>query len=345
MDHTITLGSTGIVAQRNGFGALPIQRDDKDTAVRLLRKACEHGINYYDTARGYTDSEEKLGLAFGDMGVRDKICIATKTHAKDVAGFWSDLETSLKMLRTDYIDVYQFHNPKQVFRPGDGTGMYEAALEAKAKGLIRHIGFTNHSLERAAECIASGLYETLQFPFSYLSGEPEMQLVRACREKHMGFIAMKGLAGGLITNSAAAYAAIAEAETVLPIWGVQRESELDEFLGYIENPPVMTPELRAVIEKDRAELAGDFCRGCGYCMPCTVGIDIATAARMPQLIRRAPTAPWLSEAQQANMRKIEDCVECGKCAAHCPYGLDTPKLLKKSYADYKKILSGEITVN
>ena len=343
--QTITLGSTGIVAQRNGFGALPIQRDDKDTAVRLLRKAYEHGVNYYDTARGYTDSEEKIGLAFGDMGIRDKIYIATKTHAADVAGFRRDLETSLKTMRTDYIDVYQFHNPKRVFRPGDGTGMYEAALEAKEKGLIRHIGFTNHSLERAAECIASGLYETLQFPFSYLSGEPEMQLVRSCREANMGFIAMKGLAGGLITNSAAAYAAIAEAETVLPIWGVQRESELDEFLSYIENPPAMTPELRAVIEKDRKELSGDFCRGCGYCLPCTVGIDISTAARMSQLIRRAPTAPLLGEAQQANMRKIEDCVECGLCASRCPYGLDTPKLLRKCYEDYKKILSGEVSVN
>ena len=341
---TITLGSTGIVAQRNGFGALPIQRDDKDTAAYLLRKAYEHGINYYDTARGYTDSEEKIGLAFGDMDIRDKIYIATKTHAKDVAGFWSDLKTSLEKMRTDYIDVYQFHNPKQVYRPGDGTGMYEAALEAKEKGLIRHIGFTNHSLALAAECIESGLYETLQFPFSYLSGEPEMELVRRCREKNMGFIAMKGLAGGLITNSAAAYAAIAEAETVLPIWGVQRENELDEFLSYIQNPPVMTPELRAVIEADRKELSGDFCRGCGYCMPCTVGIDISTAARMIQLIRRAPTAPWLSEAQQANMRRIEDCVDCGKCVSRCPYGLETPKLLRKSYEDYKKILSGEISV-
>ncbi len=342
--QTVTLGSTGITAQFNGFGALPIQRDDRETAVRLLRKSFEHGVNYYDTARGYTDSEEKIGLAFGDLGVREKIFIATKTPAKEVAGFWRDLETSLKMLRTDYIDVYQFHNPKQVYRPSDGTGMYEAMLEAKAKGLIRHISFTNHSLKLAAECIESGLYETLQFPFSYLSGEPEWDLVRRCRAAGMGFIAMKALAGGLITYAAAAYAAIAEAETVLPIWGVQRERELDEFLSYIDNPPTMTDELRAVIEADRKELAGEFCRGCGYCMPCTVGIDIAIAARMPQLLRRAPTAMWLSEAQQANMRKIPDCVDCGACISRCPYGLETPKLLRKSWEDYQKVLSGEISV-
>ena len=250
--QTVTLGSTGITVQRNGFGALPIQRDDTDTAVRLLRKAHEGGINYFDTARVYTDSEEKLGIAFGDMGIREKIYIATKTHSKTPDGFRKDLETSLRLLKTDYIDVYQFHNPPQVFRPGDGTGMYECMLEAKEKGLIRHIGFTNHSITLANECVDSGLYETLQYPFSYLSGEQEIALVRKCREKNVGFIAMKGLAGGLITNSAAAYAAIAQYENVLPIWGVQRENELDEFLSYIDHPPVLTPELQAVIDAEIA---------------------------------------------------------------------------------------------
>ena len=343
--QTVTLGSTGIVAQRNGFGALPIQRDDLDTAVRLLRKAYENGINYFDTARGYTDSEEKIGAAFGDMGIRDKIYIATKSHAGSPDALRRDIETSLKNLRTDYIDVFQFHNPGQVYRPGDGTGMYEVALEYKAQGKIRHISFTNHSLKVARECIDSGLYETLQFPFSYLSGEQELELVRKCKEKNMGFIAMKGLAGGLITNSAAAYAAIAEYDNVLPIWGVQREYELDEFLSYIDNPPALTPELRAVIEKDRAELVGDFCRACGYCLPCTAGIDIPTCARMSQLIRRSPSAPLMTEATQAKMKKIDECVDCGLCRSRCPYGLDTPNLMRKAYADYKKILAGEVDIH
>ena len=342
--QTVTLGSTGIVAQRNGFGALPIQRDNLDTAVRLLRKAYERGINYFDTARGYTDSEEKIGAAFGSMGIRDKIYIATKTPASTPEGFWKDLETSLRNLRTDYIDVYQFHNPKQLYRPGDGTGMYECMLEAKAQGKIRHISFTNHSLKIAHECIDSGLYETLQFPFSYLSGEQERELVRKCKEHNMGFIAMKGLAGGLITNSAAAYAAIAEYDNVLPIWGVQREYELDEFLSYIDNPPALTPELQAVIEKDRSELVGDFCRACGYCLPCTADIDIPTCARMSQLIRRSPSAPLLTEETQAKMKKIDECVDCGLCKSRCPYGLDTPNLMRRAYADYKKILAGEIDI-
>jgi len=341
----VILGSTGIVAQRNGFGALPIQRDDTDTAVRLLRKAYENGINYFDTARGYTDSEEKIGIAFGDPAVRSKLFIATKTHAGTPEGFWKDLETSLRNMKTDYIDVYQFHNPKQCYRPGDGTGMYECMLEAKAKGMIRHIGFTNHSLKVAGECIDSGLYETLQFPFSYLSGEQELDLVRRCKAHNMGFIAMKGLAGGLITNSAAAYAALARYDNVLPIWGVQRENELDEFISYIANPPQLTPALEAVIAKDRGELVGDFCRGCGYCMPCTVGIEISNAARMSQLIRRSPSAPLMSERGQASMKKIEDCVDCRICTTRCPYGLDIPNLLRKSYEDYKQIIAGTVSVN
>ena len=342
--QTVTLGSTGIVAQRNGFGALPIQRDDLNTAVHLLRKAYENGINYFDTARGYSDSEEKIGAAFGELGIRDKIYIATKAHAGSPDELRRDIETSLKKLKTDYIDIFQFHNPRRVYRPGDGTGMYEVAQEFKQQGKIRHISFTNHSLKLAHECIDSGLYETLQFPFSYLSGEQELELVRKCKEKNMGFIAMKGLAGGLITNSAAAYAAIAQYENVLPIWGIQRESELDEFLSYIDNPPELTPELKAVIEKDRGELVGDFCRACGYCLPCTVGIDISTAARMSQLIRRSPSAPLMSEETQAKMKKIDDCVECGLCRSRCPYGLDTPILMRKAYADYKRILAGEIDI-
>lgn len=343
---TVTLGSTGIAVERNGFGALPIQRDDTATAVHLLRKAYEGGIRYFDTARSYTDSEEKLGLAFGGPGgVRENIIIATKTPALTPEDLRKDLETSLSLLRTDYIDIYQFHNPPRLFRPGDGTGMYECMLEARAQGKIRHIGFTNHSIDLANECVDSGLYETLQFPFSYLTGEKELALVEKCRAKGVGFIAMKGLAGGLITCSAAAYAFIALYDNVLPIWGVQRETELDEFLSYIDHPPVLTDGLRAVMEKDRGELTGDFCRSCGYCMPCPTGIQISQCARMSQLIRRMPSRPYLTEAWQAEMAKIENCIGCGVCKARCPYGLDIPALLRRNYEDYKKILAGDVSVS
>lgn len=187
----VTLGSTGICVNKNGFGALPVQRVTKEDAVYLLRKAYDGGIRFFDTARAYSDSEEKLGAAF--EGMREKVFISTKTMAKDVEGFWKDLETSLSLLKTDYIDIYQFHNPSFCPKPGDGTGLYEAMLEAKAQEKIRHIGITNHRMSVAEEIIESGLYETLQFPFCYLATDREKALVQGCKEKNIGFIAMKAL--------------------------------------------------------------------------------------------------------------------------------------------------------
>ena len=337
--NLVTLGSTGITVEKNSFGALPIQRISKEAAIGLLRKAYAAGVTFYDTARYYTDSEEKVGAAF--EGMRDKIYIATKTGATTAEGFWKDLHTSLEKLKTDYIDIYQFHNPAFCPKPGDGTGLYEAMLEAKDKGMIRHIGITNHRLNVAHEAIDSGLYETLQFPFCYLATDKDLELVQDCKKAGMGFIAMKALSGGLINNSAAAYAYLAQFDNVLPIWGVQRESELDEFLSYIDNPPALTPELQAVIDHDREELLGEFCRGCGYCMPCPAGIEINNCARMSLMIRRAPSAAQLTDEMQAKMRKIEDCLHCGRCKSKCPYGLDTPALLEKNYKDYCEILAGK----
>jgi predicted aldo/keto reductase-like oxidoreductase len=296
-------------------------------------------MRFYDTARAYTDSEEKVGEAF--QGVRNSLYIATKSGASTGEALKRDLEISLQNLQTDYIDIYQFHNPAVCPKPGDGTGLYEAALEAKASGKIRHIGITNHRMKVAFEAIENGLYETLQFPFSYLATEQDIQLVEACKEANMGFVAMKALSGGLITNSAAAYAYMDQFDHVLPIWGIQRETELDEFLSYMVNAPQMDDTLRAIIEKDRAELMGDFCRGCGYCMPCPVGIEINNSARMSLLIRRSPSAGHLTPASQEKMKRIENCLHCGKCKTACPYGLDTPALLAKNYQDYREILAGK----
>ena len=338
----VTLGKTGITVCRNGFGALPIQRIGKEDAAYLVRKAYENGVNFFDTARAYTDSEEKLGYATSSF--RNKIYIATKTAAKNGEELKKDLETSLSLLKTDYIDIYQFHNPPFCPKPGDGTGLYEAMLEAKKEGKIRHIGITNHRLGVAKEAIESGLYETLQFPFSYISGEKEMELLSMCRERGMGFIAMKGLAGGLLNNSRVCYAFMSQFDNVLPIWGVQRERELDEWLSYNDNPPVMDEEVKSIIEKDRKELSGDFCRGCGYCMPCPMGIKISECARMIQMIRRSPSESQLSAEAQAMMANIHNCVKCGKCMDKCPYSLPIPTLLEKNLEDYEAIIEGRIEV-
>ncbi|MBR6152313.1 MAG: aldo/keto reductase [Lachnospiraceae bacterium] len=335
----VRLGNTGIEVPKNAFGALPVQRVTLEEAVMLLRKAYDGGMRFFDTARFYTDSEVKLGAAF--EGMREKVYIATKTGATTVEQFWKDLQTSLQNLRTDYVDLYQFHNPSFCPKPGDGTGLYEAMLEAKAKGMVRHIGITNHRLNIAMEAIQSGLYETLQFPFCYLSTEKDLELVDACKKAGMGFIAMKALSGGLITNAKAAYAYLAQFDNVLPIWGIQRERELDEFLAFMTNPPVMDEEIKTIIEKDRGELLGEFCRGCGYCMPCPVGIEINNCARMSLMLRRAPSKAWLTESWQEKMKLIEKCLHCGRCKEKCPYGLDTPTLLKKNYQDYKEILAGK----
>ena len=333
--QTIRLGRTNLIVSKNGFGALPIQRTDMETAVKILRKAYDGGINYFDTARAYTDSEAKMGAALAD--VRENIIISTKTANFTVDGFWNDLKTSLETLKTDYIDIYQFHNPDFCPRPGDGTGLYEAMLEAKEKGLIRFIGITNHRLPIAEEAVLSGLYDTLQFPFSYLSGEKDIALVRLCEEHDVGFICMKALAGGLITNAKAAYAALAQ-YPIAPIWGIQRESELDEFLVFQDQPVEMTEEMAAVIEADRKELAGEFCRGCGYCMPCPVGINIGICSRIGLIIRRAPSEGYFSPQWRAEMEKVNDCLNCGQCAQKCPYQLNPPQLLRKNYLDYQTFL-------
>ncbi|HIS70245.1 MAG TPA: aldo/keto reductase [Candidatus Gallacutalibacter stercoravium] len=334
--QTVTLGRTGITVNKNGFGALPVQRVSKQEAGRLLTKALDNGINFFDTARSYSDSEEKIGLSISSR--RSEFYLATKTPSTTAEGFWRDLETSLRLLKTDYVDILQFHNPAFCPKPGDGTGLYEAMLQAKEQGKIRFIGITNHRLAVAKEAVESGLYDTLQFPFSYLADGKELELVQLCKKNNVGFIAMKALSGGLITDSAAAYAYLAQYDNVLPIWGVQREKELDEFLSYIDCPPAMDDRIRAVIAKDKKELAGEFCRGCGYCLPCPAQIDIPTAARMSLLLRRSPSAPWLSEESQEKMSRIDNCIHCNHCAQHCPYGLDTPSLLRRNYEDYKTFL-------
>ena len=336
---TVTLGRTGITVNRNGFGALPVQRVTKEEAAVILRRAYEGGITFFDTARAYSDSEEKIGLALS--GVRNHIYLATKTMASTPEGFWKDLETSLSLLKTDCIDIYQFHNPPFCPRPGDESGLYDAALKAREQGKIRFIGITNHRLSVAQEAIQSGLYDTLQFPFCYLADEKDIALVEACREQDMGFIAMKSLSGGLITNAAAAYAYADQFDNVLPIWGIQRLSELEEFLSFIQDPPSMTGEIKALIDRDRRLLSGTFCRGCGYCMPCPAGIEINNCARMSLLLRRSPTASHLSPAGQEKMMKIKECLHCGQCASKCPYGLDTPALLERNLKDYEEILAGK----
>ena len=336
----VTLGRTGLNVCKNGFGALPIQRISCEEAAKLIVKAYQNGVDLFDTANFYTDSEKKIGIAMSQMK-REDIVIPTKTGASTPEVFWQHLDNSLRMMKTDYIDIYQFHNPKICPLPNDGSGLYECMLEARKQGKIRFISITNHRLDVAEEAVESGLYETLQFPFNYLSTEKELALLDKTVKAGMGFICMKGMSGGLLNNSAAAVAWMNQFPEALPIWGVQRETELDEFIAHMKNPPVLTPELQAVIDTDRAQLQGEFCRGCGYCMPCPQGIQINMAARVSLMLRRAPLELSLNDDAKQKMEQVTACVECYQCASRCPYGLDTPKLLKRNYKDYQEVLAGK----
>ncbi len=337
----ITLGRTGITVPQNGFGALPIQRITTEEAVKILRKAYSGGMRFFDTARAYSDSEEKIGAAFGDGYIdRKSIIIATKTPAKTPEDFWKDLETSLTKLKTDHIDIYQFHMMGECWKPGDANGMYECMIKAREQGKIRFIGGTAHKLGVAKEIAECGFYDTLQYPISYLADEKEIELIKICNKNDVGVIGMKGLAGGLINNSKAAMAYASQFEGFIPIWGIQKESELDEWLSFMDETPDMSGEILEFIRKEQDELKGEFCRGCGYCMPCTMGIQINQCNRMSLMLRRAPSKTWLSEYWQAEMDKINTCIECGACLPKCPYGLEIPSLLRKNLEDYKEVLAG-----
>ena len=339
----VKLGKTDIKVNKNGFGALPIQRATYEESEKIIKKAFENKITFFDTARAYSNSEDKLAKALKDIP-REEYYLASKSQAETVDDFKKDLKTSLDELQTDYLDLYQFHNLPFVPYPDEENGLYDAMCEAKEEGLIKHIGITSHKYTLALEAIDSGLYETLQFPFSHITGVKELDLVEKCEKNDIGFLAMKAMAGGLINNSKAAYAFMRHFKNVLPIWGIQKMSELDEFLSYQENPPTIDDEINKAIQKDRKELGINFCRGCGYCMPCPEEIEINFCVRMSLWIRRFPTEPYLTEKYVKMMEKTENCTECLKCIPKCPYEIDIPKLLKENHEDYFNILNGKTEI-
>ncbi len=330
------LGRTGLLVTENSFGALPIQRLSLQEAAGLLRKAYDAGINYFDTARAYTDSEEKIGLGLSD--VRENVIISTKSAAKTREGVLSDLQTSLHNMKTDFVDILQLHNIPELPDPNDPESAHAGLVQARQEGKCRFIGITTHRIDVALAAARCGLYDTVQFPLSYLSSAEDLSLIEECRRHDVGLIAMKALAGGLISSAKAAFAFFAQFDNAVPIWGIQRERELREFLEAAEQNVRLTPELSDIIARDKSELTGNFCRGCGYCQPCPAGIDIPWVGRMSLLLRRAPWQEYASPEWQEKMRRVEQCISCGACKSRCPYGIDGSKLTRDNWEDYQAFM-------
>ena len=342
--ETIRFGKTGLTVSRTGFGAIPIQRLSIDEAVELLQKAYECGITIFDTARNYTDSEYKIGTAF--EGLRKGIVICTKTQETQRDAILKSTEKSLSELRSAYIDIFQFHNPKTV--PLPGSDAYDTVSELKKQGVIRHIGFSNHDLKLVKEAVSSGFYETVQFPLSPLSSAEDFQLAELCKKYDVGLLAMKALAGGIITKAVTSFVTLRVYSNIVPIWGIQKMAELEEIIGFENNPPEMTEEIERQINKDREEFCGAFCRSCGYCLPCQAEIPIPMASKISYFVFRAPYEEFFSPEWRGKMDRIKNCIQCGSCMSKCPYKLDVPALLQSElkkydvlYDQYKKGLPFE----
>lgn len=334
MKHTV-LGKTGLSVGCTGFGCIPIQRISQDESTVLLRRAYDAGVTLFDTANAYTVSEERIGIALGE--VRQNIVLATKTAALEPDKMMANIDNSLAKLRTDYIDILQVHNPDFVPHPDEENGVYDALLLAKKQGKIRHIGITFHKLGLAVEAVKSGLYDTMQYPLSYLSSDEELALTSLCKEHNVGLLIMKGMAGGLLTNARGAFAFLRQYENGVPIWGMQHMDELEEFLRYEADPPSLDGDVLASVEADRDELGSSFCRGCGYCLPCPAEIPINFAARITYFMRRFPKEPYLTDEWKEKMDRIGNCTNCGHCKRHCPYSLNPHEMLNIQRQGYNEI--------
>ena len=333
MEYRI-LGKTGLKVSRLGFGGIPIQRIDAAGTRKLVLQMKEAGINYIDTARGYTVSEEYLGEAL--EGVRQDFILATKSMARTKEAMAADIEISLKNLRTDYIDLYQVHNAtlpqlEQVMAPG---GALEALLEAKAAGKIGHIGLTAHGLEVFEKALELDWVETFMFPYNIVESQAE-ELIKRCAEKNIGFIVMKPLAGGAIEDATLALRYILKNDAVtIAIPGMAEEKELAQNLAAANDASPLSEEELTKIAAIRKELGTQFCRRCNYCQPCAVGINISGCFLFHGYLDRYGLADWAKGRYATLPVKASACIGCGACENRCPYNLPIRQMLKKVAADF-----------
>ena len=330
----LKLGTTDLVVSEVGFGAIPIIRLERQEAVRVVRHAFERGITFFDTANAYRDSEEKLGEAFA--GMREQVVLATKTLRRDGAGVTEHLERSLRMLRTDHLDLFQFHQVAQetdwetLTAPGGGL---EAATRAREAGRIRYLGVTSHSLPMALKLVRTGLFSTVQFPFNFIEDGAAEELLPAARELGLGFIVMKPFGGGAIDNAAAAFKFLRQHEGIVPIPGFETRAQIDEVLAFYDAPNRVTAEDLAVMERYRDELGKRFCRRCEYCQPCPQGVMITPAMGYRIVVNRM-SPKVATEFCKVPMESVARCNNCQVCVGRCPYDLPVPEILQANYQLY-----------
>ena len=330
----VTLGKTGLKVSRVGLGGIPIQRIDAEAAKKLLDAVEAAGINYIDSARGYSVSEELIGQAI--EGRREKFVLATKTMSRDKEGMARDIEISLKNFRTDYIDLYQVHNPslqqlEQICAPG---GALEALMEARAAGKIGHTGLTAHSPEVFERALELDWVETVMFPYNIVESQGA-ELMERARAKGVGFINMKSLAGGAIEDAALALRfASSNPNVTVVLPGMYAPEEVAENAAAVSDASPLTARELERAEEIRRELGNNFCRRCNYCAPCTAGISIPNVFLFQGYLRRYGLEDWARGRYGALAAKAGDCVACGACEERCPYQLPIREMLKGAAKDF-----------
>jgi predicted aldo/keto reductase-like oxidoreductase len=338
--QTVRLGQTGLEVSRVGFGGIPIQRLTEDEAVEVVERCLDLGVTFLDTANGYTSSEERIGKAIA--GRREQVVIATKTGAWDRATALEHLELSLRRLNTEYIDLWQFHNIssleayEQVLGP---DGAMEAAQEALRAGKVKHIGITSHSTEVALKAVPSTHFETIQFPFNFVTHEPAQELVPLAKKHDLGFIAMKPMAGGLLDDANLAIKYLLQFDHVVPDPGIQAIEEIEEIVDIVAGPWELTRQERQEMERIRAEVDTRFCRRCGYCEPCPEGVPISVTMNLRSFWKRFAAEQFLSGWLAEAVERAKNCVQCGECEEKCPYHLPIREMIVENLEFYDRVAS------
>lgn len=341
----IRLGQTGLMVSEVGFGGIPIQRLTHEGAVEVVRHCIDLGVTFLDTAHGYSTSEERIGGALQDPAIqarRDALVLATKSPARQAEAFRQQMELSFQRLQVDYIDLFQFHNVsdeqayEQIMAPG---GPYEIACRARDEGRIGHLGITSHSLDLALEFARCGHFETLMFPFNFITDEAARELIPLCRQHDVGFIAMKPMGGGLLSDAALAFKYLRQWPDILPLVGIERCEEMDEIVGILEGPAALTDQERAQIAAMRDELGNQFCRRCGYCQPCPQEINITVMMTLKSWAQRMPPEQIYGQWGQELIATAETCADCGECEERCPYHLPIREIMREVIPWYHEQLA------